>query len=226
MVTPTYTIPMGTLFSKQANSDTNYGDMDAESLRIKEEEQLRADIARENVLRIATTPMSPSNIDKFLPEMVQSEFPIPKAKPYSTLTARQAPSSDVGMMFSPEISRAAEMEYMQRRQAAMQNEAMAYAQLSPMQQAQFSFYRGGQQLGDALGGALGGKDPQLQMISQRQQMLSMIDPDKPETFSRAIQMALQTGDRNTALMLNDEMKNAQARKTENLQLQLQRLPFC
>jgi len=74
-----------------------------------------------------------------------------------------------------------------------------------------------------VGGALGGKDPQLKLISQRQQMLSMIDPDKPETFSRAIQFALQTGDRNTALMLNDEMKNAQARKTENLQLQLQRL---
>jgi hypothetical protein len=184
-----YKIPMDRLFSNQ----TNYGDMDAESRRIKEEEQLRAEMAREEVLGIATTPMSPSNLDSFVPaEMVQSEFPIPNAEPYSTLTARQAPPSIVGGMFSPEISRAAEMEYMQRRQAAMQNEALAYAQLSPVAQAQFGFYRGGQQLGDALGGALGGKDPQLQLISQRQQMLSMIDPDKPETFARAIQMALQT----------------------------------
>ena len=219
MPTRTYTIPMDKLFSNQ----TNNGNMDFESQRIKEEEQRRADIARENLLRTATTPMSPSNIDTLLPEMVQSKFPIPNAKPYSQLTARQAPSSDVGMMFSPEISRAAEMEYMLKRQAGMQNEAMAFAQLTPMQQAQFGFYRGGQQLGDALGSALGGQDPQLQLISQRQQMLSMIDPDKPETFSRAIQYALQTGDRNTALMLNDEMQNAKARKTENLQLQLQRL---
>ncbi|MCX5752228.1 MAG: hypothetical protein NTW97_01140, partial [Candidatus Krumholzibacteria bacterium] len=44
-----------------------------------------------------------------------------------------------------------------------------------------------------------------------------------ETYGRAIQFALQTGDGNTALMLNDEMKNAQARKTENLQLGLQKL---
>ena len=219
MPTRTYTIPMDRLFSNQTNS----GNLDLESQRIKEEEQRRADIARENLLRIATTPMSTSNIDTLLPEMVQSKFPIPNAKPYSQLTARQAPSSDVGMMFSPEISRAAEMEYMLKRQAGMQNEAMAFAQLTPMQQAQFGFYRGGQQLGDVLGGALGGQDPQLQLITQRQQMLSMIDPDKPETFSRAIQYALQTGDRNTALMLNDEMQNAKARKTENLQLQLQRL---
>jgi hypothetical protein len=221
MPTRTYQIPMDRLFSNK----TNYGDMDFESQRIKEEEQLRADLARQQVLGIATTPMSLSSINEFAPaEMVQSEYPIPNAEPYSTLTARQAPpSSDVGMMFSPEISRAAEMEYLQKRQGDMRARAMAFAQLSPMQQADYGFYRGGQQLGDVLGGALGGQDPQLQLITQRQQMLSMIDPDKPETFSRAIQMALQTGDRNTALMLNDEMKNAQARKTENLQLQLQRL---
>jgi hypothetical protein len=92
MPTRTYTIPMDRLFSNQ----TNYGNMDLESQKIKEEEQLRADIARENLLRIATTPMSPSNIDTFLPEMVQSEFPIPDAEPYSPLTARQAPPSIVG----------------------------------------------------------------------------------------------------------------------------------
>jgi hypothetical protein len=79
MPTRTYTIPMDRLFSNQTNS----GNLDLESQRIKEEEQRRADIARENLLGIATTPMSTSNIDTLLPEMVQSEFPIPKAKPYS-----------------------------------------------------------------------------------------------------------------------------------------------
>jgi hypothetical protein len=90
------------------------------------------------------------------------------------------PQSIVGGMFSPEISRAAEMDYMMKRQRAMQDEALAYAQLTPMQQAQFGFYRGGQQLGDALGGALGGKDPQLQMIGLQQQILSELDPSNPE----------------------------------------------
>jgi hypothetical protein len=212
---------MDTLFANTANP--NYGDMDFESQRIKEEEQRRAEMARENLLRIANSPMGQSSIDSLEPTITENVQFTQNAEPYSPLTARQAPPSIVGGMFSPELSRAQEMEYMQRRQRSMQDEALAYAQLTPMQQAQFGFYRGGQQLGDVLGGALGGQDPQLQLISQRQQMLSMIDPDKPETFARAIQMALQTGDRNTALMLNDEMKNAQTRKTENLQLGLQRL---
>jgi hypothetical protein len=110
---------------------------------------------------------------------------------YQPMMSNQ-PSSIVGGMFSPEISRAAEMEFMQKRQAAMQNEAMAYAQLSPMQQAQFSFYRGGQQLGDVLGGALGGKDPQLQMIGLQQQILSELDPSDPEQQLRVAQKYART----------------------------------
>jgi hypothetical protein len=99
---------------------------------------------------------------------------------FQPMMANQPPSSIVGGMFSPEISRAAQMEYMQKRQAAMQERAMAFAQLSPMQQADYGFYRGGQQLGDALGGALGGTDPQLQKIGLQQQILSELDPSKPE----------------------------------------------
>ena len=216
MPTRTYQIPMDGLFSNQ----TNYGNMDLESQRIKEEEQLRADLAREQLLGIATTPMSLSNINRFAPaEMVQSEYPIPDAEPYSTLTARQAPSSIVGGMFSPEISRAAEMDYMLKRQAAMQNEAMAFAQLTPMQQAQFGFYRGGQQLGDALGGALGGQDPQLQRISQRQQLISQLDQTNPESFMKVSTLALRSGDSEFAFDIADAGKKLQegllgARKTK------------
>jgi len=176
MPTRTYQIPMDRLFSSQ----TNYGNMDLESQRIKEEEQRRAEMARENLLGIANTPMGQSSLDSLEPAITENIQFTPNAEPYSQLTARQAPSSIVGGMFSPEISRAAEMDYMQRRQAAMQNEALAYARLSPMEQAQFGFYRGGQQLGDALGGALGGKDPQLQMIGLQQQILSELDPSNPE----------------------------------------------
>lgn len=207
MPTRTYQIPMDRLFSNQ----TNYGNMDLESQRIKEEEQRRAEMARENLLGIANTPMSLSNIDTFTPaEMVQSEFPIPNAEPYSQLTARQAPLSIVGGMFSPEISRAQEMEYMQRRQRAMQDEALAYAQLSPMQQAQFSFYRGGQQLGDVLGGALGGKDPQLQMIGLQQQILSELDPSDPEQQLRVAQKYARTAP-DLAMKIADNARTALVR---------------
>ncbi len=35
-------------------------------------------------------------------------------------------------------------------------------------------------VGDVVGGALGGKDPQLQMIGLQQQILSELDPSDPE----------------------------------------------
>jgi hypothetical protein len=200
-----------------------YSNLDYQSQLAKRQVERDAENARSEFDRIMALPFRQSLRTDFTPADVENIQLTRDAEPYSQLTARQAPPSIVGGMFSPEISRAAEMEYLQKRQGDMRARAMSFAQLSPMQQADYGFYRGGQQLGDALGGALGGKDPQLQLITQRQQMLSMIDPDKPETFSRAIQYALQTGDRNTALMLNDEMQNAKARKTENLQLQLQRL---
>jgi hypothetical protein len=121
---------------------------------------------------------------------------------YQPMMANQ-PSSIVGGMFSPEISRAAEMEFMQKRQAAMQNEALAYAQLTPMQQAQFGFYRGGQQLGDALGGALGGQDPQLKLISQRQRLLSQLDRSDPESYKKIALQAQQTGDSELATLVSE-----------------------
>lgn len=99
---------------------------------------------------------------------------------FQPMMANQPQSSIVGGMFSPEISRAAQMEYMQKRQDAMRERAMAFAQLNPMQQADYGFYRGGQQLGDVIGGALGGTDPQLQKIGLQQQILSELDPSNPE----------------------------------------------
>jgi len=133
-----------------------------------------------------------------------------------------ASSSIIPGMF-PEVEAMQRALYQQKQNEAMQAQAMQFARLSPMERAQYSLYMGGQQLGGAIGSALGGKDPQLQMISLQNQMLRMVDPNKPETYDRAISLALQTGDRNTALILNDERKNAQARKTENLQLGLQKL---
>lgn len=98
---------------------------------------------------------------------------------FEPMKSAQQPSI-VGGLFNPELRSAAEMEYLQKRQDAMKNEAMAFAQLTPAQQAQFGFYRGGQQLGEAIGGALGGQDPQLRMIGLQQQILSELDPSDPQ----------------------------------------------
>lgn len=98
---------------------------------------------------------------------------------FEPMKSAQQPSI-VGGLFNPELRSAAEMDYLQKRQDAMKNEAMAFAQLTPAQQAQFGFYRGGQQLGEAIGGALGGQDPQLRMIGLQQQILSELDPSDPQ----------------------------------------------
>jgi len=122
--------------------------------------------------------------------------------PFEPLMANQ-PSSVVGGMFSPEISRAAEMQYLQGRQKEMRDRALAFAQLSPMQQADYGFYRGGQQLGDVVGGALGGQDPQLKLISQRQRLLSQLDRSDPESYKKIALQAQQTGDSELATLVSE-----------------------
>jgi hypothetical protein len=113
-------------------------------------------------------------------------------------------------MFSPEISRAAEMQYLQGRQKEMRDRALAFAQLSPMQQADYGFYRGGQQLGDVVGGALGGKDPQLQMIGLQQQILSELDPSDPEQQLRVAQKYARTAP-DLAMRIANEARTALVR---------------
>jgi len=109
-----------------------------------------------------------------------------------------ATSEILGLFTTPE-------QYQLAQQQAQQAQAMQYAKLDPMSQAQYGFYRAGQQLGGAIGGALGGQDPQLKLISQRQQILGMIDPSNPDSFAQAIQAALQTGDQEAAFLLRNEM---------------------
>lgn len=212
-----YTIPMDRLFAKQST----YGDMDLQSQQSKEATNRINELARAELLKNTALPFKQSLLTEFAPaEMVQSEIPIPDAEPYSALLVRQAPSSIVGGMFSPEISRAAEMEYLQKRQAAMRDRALAFAQLSPMQQADYGFYRGGQQLGDVVGGALGGQDPQLRMIGLQQQILSELDPSDPQQQLMVAQKYAQTAP-DLAMKIADNarsslIKIAQANKERKL----------
>jgi hypothetical protein len=99
-------------------------------------------------------------------------------------------------------------QYQQNQLAQFQNRAFQEVQLDPFQQAALGARTAGFQLGQGIGGALGGEDPQLKMISQRQQILGMIDPSNPDSYAQAIQMALQTGDTQTAFLLRNEMMKA------------------
>ena len=79
--------------------------------------------------------------------------------------------------------------YRQAQQARMDEQALQYAKLDPFQQANYAIGRGANMLGGAIGGALGGQDPELQRRTQAQQILGMIDPSKPDTFFMAAQIA-------------------------------------
>jgi len=105
-------------------------------------------------------------------------------------------------------------QYQLAQQQAQQAQALQYAHLDPRAQAQYGFYRGGQQLGGAIGGALGGVDPQLQKITQRQQLLGMIDPSNPDCYAPAIQTALQSGDQEAAFLLRNEMMRVKQQAQE------------
>jgi len=92
----------------------------------------------------------------------------------------------------------------QQRAAEADARALQFAKLDPFQQANFAIGRGANMLAGALGGALGGQDPELQRVTMRQQILGTIDPSRPETFDSAAQAALEAGDQELAFGLKLE----------------------
>jgi len=107
----------------------------------------------------------------------------------------------LGLFTSPE-------QYQQNQQAQFRQQSANEVQLDPFQQAAIGMRQAGYQLGGGIGGALGGVDPQLQIISKRQQLASQLDPSKPESFMQAAQLAAQSGDQQFAVALADAGRQA------------------
>jgi hypothetical protein len=76
--------------------------------------------------------------------------------------------------------------YQQQQQDRMDAQALRFAQLDPFQQANFAIGRGANMLGGAIGGALGGQDPELQRITRRQQIASQIDLTDPASIQQGM----------------------------------------
>jgi hypothetical protein len=125
-------------------------------------------------------------------------------------------SQVLGLFTSPQ-------QYQQQQQDLARSRAIEFARLDPFQQASAAIGQGAYGLAGAIGGALGGQDPQLQKITQRQQLLGMIDPSNPDSYNQAIQVALQAGDQEAAFLLRNEMmKVKQVAQEEQLnQLKVQ-----
>jgi hypothetical protein len=84
--------------------------------------------------------------------------------------------------------------YQQAQQQRADAQALQFARLDPFQQANFAIGRGANMLGGAIGGALGGQDPELQRISMRQQIARQIDLTNPESIQEGMAMLQQAGD--------------------------------
>jgi len=113
-------------------------------------------------------------------------------------------------------------QYQRNRDLEQDRLAFQLAQADPDTYTNFLAQSGGRGLGNAIGRALGGEDPELQRISRRQQIMGMIDPNQPETFEMAAQAALEGGDQQLAFGLRMEGANYERKRLESDALIFQR----
>jgi hypothetical protein len=112
-----------------------------------------------------------------------------------------ATSEILGLFQSPEQYQANQLAQFRQRSA---NEV----QLNPFQQAAIGMRQAGYQLGGGIGGALGGTDPQLDMISRRNALLGQLDQSDPESFMKVAQAAARMGDAQFAIAIAQEGRKA------------------
>jgi hypothetical protein len=111
--------------------------------------------------------------------------------------AKAMATTDIlGLFATPEQYQAQQAE--QERARALQ-----FASMTPLAAANYNVFLGSQQLGRGIGGLLGAQDPQLRMISQRQQLMQSINPADPKSLMTGIQRAAQSGDQELAMKLTD-----------------------
>ena len=95
------------------------------------------------------------------------------------------------------------------RQSAM-NEGAAFARMAPEDRAIAGIYSAGAGLGRTAGGMLGVEDPQMKLISARQQIIGQLDQTDPTSLLKGAQMLAQMGDQQGAFALTDFARKAQS----------------
>jgi hypothetical protein len=105
-----------------------------------------------------------------------------------------AESQIAGLFMTPEM-------YRQQQMQADRMRAMEYARLAPEERAAMGFFSAGQGLGRAAGTLLGAQDPQLQRITEQQQLLQGLDVADPDSLMEAARRASQTGNVPLAMQL-------------------------
>lgn len=102
-----------------------------------------------------------------------------------------------------------EMYGEQQRVSAL-NEGVALANLNPAARGAAMTYAGAKGLGGAIGGLMGVQDPQMKIISARQQILGQLDQTDPQSMLKGAQLLTQMGDQQGAFALADYARRAQS----------------
>jgi hypothetical protein len=102
-----------------------------------------------------------------------------------------------------------EMYGEQQRRSAL-NEGITLAQLSPSARGTAMIYGGAKGLGNAIGGLMGVEDPQMKIISARQQIIGRLDQTNPTSMLEGAKMLAQMGDQQGAFALADYARKAQS----------------
>jgi hypothetical protein len=107
----------------------------------------------------------------------------------------------LGLFTSPE-------QYQANQMAQFRQQAANEVQLNPFQQAAIGMRQAGYQLGGGIGGAMGGQDPQLQIIARRQALASQLDPSNPQSYMQVAKIAADAGDQQFAMAIADAGRQA------------------
>ena len=102
-----------------------------------------------------------------------------------------------------------EMYGEQQRRSAL-NEGITLAQLNPSARGTAMIYGGAKGLGNAIGGLMGVEDPQMKIISARQQIIGRLDQTNPASMLEGAKMLAQMGDQQGAFALADYARKAQS----------------
>jgi len=101
-----------------------------------------------------------------------------------------------------------EMYGEQQRISAL-NEGINLAKLNPSARGTAMIYGGAKGLGNAIGGLMGVEDPQMKIISARQQIIGRLDQTNPQSYVNAANQLNQIGDAQGAIALMDYARKAE-----------------
>ena len=115
----------------------------------------------------------------------------------------------IGRLFglSPEI-------YGEQQRLGALEEGIALAKLDPAARGAALTYAGAKGLGGAIAGAMGVQDPQLKLISARQQILGQLDLTNPASLARGVDLFTRTGDVQAAQALATQAQAVQKAQAE------------